>query len=500
MRQLLTESLLLALTGGALGLVLGSWGVRVLLSLTPGNLPRIQEMAAIPALDPPVAAFCCLLSLITGVLFGLVPAFQLSRTDLTYSLAGSSARTGPSRKQNRTRSGLVVAEVAIAVVLLCGAVLLMRSFAAMHNVSLGFDSNNLLTVELSLAGPGYSESGTLDRLARELVERAKSIPGVESAALSSALPLQGKMDMLFSIPGRVPPGRQANGDVQWRYISPEYFRVLRIPLLSGRLLRDREPARVALISEAMARKYWPGANPVDQTIFIGPGLGPAYQAGLTEIVGVVGDVRERLYLDPSPIIYQIPLQIPDADIALLNDYESTALLIRTQTGVDPTRVRGTIQQTLLDEHNLAAVSMRTMDQVSLDSTARQNFNLLLLSVFAGIALLLAIVGIYGMMSYSVEQRTHEIGIRAALGANRRGILSLVLSQALRITLAGIAIGLITSVSLVGLLTAELFGVRPVDPLTFAIVPTILFATALAAAYIPAWRVARVDPTIALRQE
>jgi putative ABC transport system permease protein len=499
-RQLLTESLLLALAGGALGLALGSWGVRALLALAPGDLPRLQEMAAIPALDPLVAAFSFLLSVITGALFGLVPAFQLSRTELTFSLNESGFRTGPSLKQNRARSVLVAAEMAIAVVLLCGAVLLLRSFAAMHSVNLGFDPNHLLTVEISLAGAGYSESGRVDRLARELVERTESIPGVESSALASALPLWGKMDMLFNIPGRIPPGRQANGDVQWRYVSAEYFRVLRIPLLSGRLLEEREPGRAVVISQAMARKFWPGTNPVGQTIFIGPGLGSAYQAGLTKIVGVVGDVRERLYIDPSPVMYQTPSQIPDADMALLNGYESTALLVRTQAGVAPITISQAVQQALLAEDNLAAVNVRTMDQVSLDSTARQNFNLLLLGVFAMIALLLAIVGIYGVMSYSVEQRTHEIGIRTALGANRRDTLRLVLIQALRIALVGIVSGMVASAALTRLLTAQLFAVQPLDPLTFMTVPVILLATAFAAAYVPALRAACVDPMTALRHE
>jgi putative ABC transport system permease protein len=500
MRQLLTESLLLSFAGGALGLALGSLGVRALLALTPGDLPRLQEVAAISALNPAVAAFCCLLSVITGILFGMIPAFQLSRTELTLSLNESGARTGQSLRQNRTRSALVAGEVAIAVVLLCGAILLIRSFVAMHSVTLGFDPNNLLTVELSLAGPGYADSGRVDRLARELVERTESMPGVESAALASALPLWGKMDMLFSIPGRIPPGREANGDVQWRYVSAEYFRALRIPLLSGRLLRDREPGRVAVISQAMARKYWPGQNPVGRTIFIGPGLGPSYQGGLTEIAGVVGDVRERLSLDPSPIIYQTPSQIPNADMALLNGYEPAALLVRTAAGVAPTSVRPAVQQALLADHNLAPLSIRTMDQVSLDSTSQQNFNLLLLSAFATIALVLAIVGIYGVMSYSVEQRTHEIAIRTALGAERRDTLSLVLIEASRMAVVGIVAGLTASAALTRLLTAQLFSVRPLDPLTFVIVPVILLAIAVAAAYVPAWRATRVDPMTALRHE
>jgi putative ABC transport system permease protein len=250
----------------------------------------------------------------------------------------------------------------------------------------------------------------------------------------------------------------------------------------------------------MARKFWPQSNPVGQTIFIGPGLNPAMQGGVAKIVGVVGDVRERLDLDPSPVMYQIPSQIPDADMSLLNGFERTAILVRTQPGVAPMSVSQAVKQILLVDHDLAAVNMRTIDQVSLDSTARQNFNLLLLSVFAAIAVLLAMVGIYGVMSYAVEQRTHEIGIRAALGANRRDTLRLVLIQALRISLVGIVSGIAASAALTRLLTAQLFAVRPLDPLTFITVPVILLAIALAAAYVPALRAARVDPMMALRHE
>jgi putative ABC transport system permease protein len=499
MRQLLTESILLALGGGALGLALGSWGVRALLALTPGDLPRLQELAAIPALDFKVAAFSLSLSVVTGVLFGLVPAFPLSGTELTLSLNEAGFR-GSSSRHNRARAVCVAAEVAISVVLLCGAVLLFRSFVAMHAVRLGFDPNNLLTVELSLAGPGYSESASIDRLAQDVVQRAERVPGVESAAIASALPLFGGMDMIFNIPGRTPSNRAFDGDVQWRYVSPEYFQVLRIPLISGRLLREQESVRVVLINQAMARRFWPAQNPIGQTIFVGPGLGPSYQVGLAEIAGVVGDVRERLYLDPSPIMYLPPSQIPNADIALLNAFERTALLLRTRPGVAPMTISQPVQKILLATHNLPAVSIRTMDQVSLDSTARQNFSLVLLGLFASVALLLAIVGIYGVTSYAVEQRTHEIGIRTALGANRRDTLQLILVEALRIAIVGVVIGIIGAGVLTRFLAAQLFAVRPLDPLTFIIVPVILLATTLGAAYVPALRAARVDPMMALRHE
>ena len=496
-RQLLTESLLLALAGGALGLALGSWGVRALVAFVPGNLPRLQEMA----LDGRVAGFTLLLAAGTGLLCGLLPAMQVARTELASALQESSGRAGTGRNQNRTRGALVAAEIALAVVLLCGAMLLIRSFAALHNERLGFDAHNLLTMEISLAGPGYSKSSGVDRIARQFVERAEHISGVESAALASALPLFGKMDMIFNIPGQtLAADRQFTGDVQWRFVSAHYFDVLRIPLLSGRLLQEREAGRTVVISQAMARKFWPNASPVGRSIFIGPGLGPTYQVGITEIVGVVGDVRERLELEPSPVMYQAPSQIPDADMALLNSYEPGAVLIRTRPGVEPTSVSRAVESALLTTGQLPATKARTIEQLSLDATARQNFNLLLLGSFAAMALLLAAVGIYGVMSYSVQQRTHEIGIRAALGANRRDTLALVLRHALRVALAGAAVGIAASFGLTRLLRSQLFGVSPSDPLTFTVVPLILVALALAAAWLPALRASRVDPLVALRHE
>ena len=500
-RQLFTESFLLALAGGAFGLVLGSWGVRALLALTPGGLPRVQEIASIPGADPRVAGFTVLLAVFTGAVFGLFPAIQISRTELVTALKESSGRGGTGLRHNRTRSVLVGFEVAIAVVLLCGAILLIRSFAAMQSASLGFEPHNLLTMETSLAGPSYAKASAVDRLGREFVARAETIPGVESAALANALPLSGWQDMIFSIPGRQPrSGYYFTGDVQWRIVSAHYFNVLRIPLLSGRLLHDQEQSRTVVISQAMARKYWPNANPVGQSIIIGPRLGREYEAGPTEIVGVVGDVRERLDGDPASVMYQAPSQVLDAAMALVNRLESAGILIRTRAGVAPMSVSQAVQQALLATDQLPTMKMRTMEQVSLDSTAKQNFNLLLLGLFAFIAVVLAVVGIYGVMSYSVEQRTYEIGIRSALGATRRDTVNLVLLQALRMTMAGVAVGVAAAFGLTRLLSAELFGVKPSDPLTFVAVPLILTAVALAGAVIPALRACRIDPMVALRYE
>jgi len=501
--QLLTESLLLTLIGGALGLALGSWGVRVLLTLTPGDLPRVEEMTRIPGLNPWVAGFTVLLSLVTGILFGLVPAIQVSRPDLTSSLNESSGRVGTGLKHNRARGILVVGEMAIAVILLCGAVLLMRSFALLHNVDPGFDARNLLTMKVSLAGPKYASASVVDRLARQLAERVERIPGVQAAALANNLPFEDGIDMIFNIPGRPPAkGYKFTGDVQWRFVSARYFDTLRIPLRSGRLFRDQEPARTVVINEAMAGEFWPNANPVGQAILIGAGLGPDFEEGPVEIVGVVGNVRENgLQNDPPPVMYQLHSQVPDGAMKLVNGLQPASVVVRTRPGIAPMSVSRAVQEALLaGDTQLPATRVRTMEQLSLNSTARQNFNLLLLGVFAGIALLLAAVGVYGVMSQTVEQRTHEIGIRVALGAKRSDVLKLVVGQGMVLILIGVGVGLAGALALTRFLSSLLFGVRPTDLLTFGVASTLLASVALLACYIPARRATKVDPMVALRYE
>ena len=498
--QLLTEGLLLALAGGAVGLALGSWGVRVLVAFVPGDLPRLREMAAVPALDPFVAAFTFALASFTGIVFGLAPAFQLSRTDLTVALKASGSRAGASRNQTRVRAALVATEVALAVVLLCGAILLIRSFAALHSVNLGFEAQQLLAMDISLSGPGYTKSSEVARVAQNFVERAERIPGVACAAVASAAPLSGGMDMVFKIPGRAAPaGRKFTGDVQWRIVSSHYFEVLRIPLLSGRLFRERETRPTVVVNQAFARRFWPDTNPIGQTLIIGPEMGRAYEVGATEIIGVVGDTRLRLEIEPQPVMYQMVSQIPDADTVLVAGFDPSAVLIRTRPGVAPMSVSPAVRQPL-EADRLAVGKVRTIEQISSDSTAQRNFNLLLLGLFAAIALALAAVGIYGVMSYSVEQRTPEIGIRTALGASSGDTLRLVLREALGMTGAGVAAGLAAAFGLTRFLASQLFGVKPADPLTFGAVPLILIAVALAAAYVPARRASRVDPLVALRHE
>jgi len=499
-RQLLAESFLLALTGGLLGLALGSWGVRALLALAPGDLPRAQEMTAIPALNPWVASFSVLLSAIAAVLFGVFPSIHASRTDLTSVLKQSSVGKGD---HDRARKFLVSAEVAIAVVLVSGAVLLMRSFAALHNQELGFDPENLLTMKVSLAGPRFASASNVDRITRDLVKRVERIPGVEAAALANNLPLESGVDIIFNIPGHPPvPGFKFTGDEQWRFVSAHYFDTLRIPLRAGRLLRDGAPAPAVVINEALARKFFPGTSAVGQTIQIGAGLGPEFENPPAEIVGVVGDVREnRLEYDAPPVIYQLQSQVPDGLMKFVNTLLPQCIVVRTKPGIEPLSVSHAVQAALLGgETQLAATAVRSMDQLSLNSTARQNFNLLLMGVFATIAVLLAAVGIYGVMSYTLEQRTHEMGIRTALGASRGQMLRLIIGQGFRMTMIGIALGIAGAFTLARFMSGLLYGVTPRDPTTFLAVAIFFGGVALFASYIPARRAAKVDPMVALRYE
>jgi putative ABC transport system permease protein len=503
-RQLITESLLLAVAGGALGLALGSWGVRALLVVSPIDLPRferIQEMARVPALDPWVAGFTTLLSMMTGVVFGLFPALQLSRTDVVSSLKESACQGGASLKQHRIRRVLIAAEIAITLVLLSGAVLLIRSIIALHQVQPGFDPQNLLTLRVALAGREYAKAAVMDRLAGQTEDRMARIPGVQSAAMASSLPFGPISDMIFDIPGRPPlAGRRFTGDELWCFVSLRYFETLRIPLRGGRLFREQEPAHTVIISEAMARKFWPKQNPVGQLIVIGAELGPELDQGPTEIVGVVGDVHDRLDTVPPATMYQLWSDIPEGGLRLISGL-FPASIAGTKAGVAPMSISKAAQEALLaGDVQLPATKVATMEQVVRDSTAETNFNLLLLTIFATIALLFAAVGVYGVTSYTVEQRTHEIGIRMALGAERKDALKLVVGQGFKLVLAGVVAGIGGALALTHFLVSLLYGVKPSDPLTFVVVSLVLAGVTLLACYLPARRATKVDPMVALRYE
>jgi len=502
-RQLLTESVLLALAGGVLGLILGYAGVRALLAINPGNIPRIGDSGSAVSLDWTVLLFTFAISVLTGILFGLIPAMNASRTDLNATLKESGSRTGGSSHHHRIRSILVVTEMSLAIVLLVGAALLIRTFLALRTVDPGFDAHNVLVMEMSLTGPRFEKTAGVAELVRDAEQRVEALPGVESMASTCCLPLEGGLGLPFSIVGRPLTNGPYTGGASWRTISPEYFKVFHIPLIRGRLFTDRDDAGsapVVLINEGLAKQYWKDADPVGQQIVIGKGVGPEFEEPPRQILGVVGDVRDQgLNNNPDPIMYVPVSQIPNGVTALNNRIIPLTWVVRTK--VSPNSVSPDIQKELrAASGGLPVGHIRSMDQVRIESTALTDFNMTLLAVFAGIALVLAAVGIYGLMAYSVQQRIQETGIRMALGASPEDVRKMVVWQGMRLALAGVLLGVASAFALSRVLASFLFGVQPRDPLTFAIVAVVLSLIALLATYVPALRASRVDPMAALRYE
>jgi predicted permease len=506
--QLLTESVLLATVSGLAGYLIGAWGVRILLALSPGNLPRVNQpdhvVSIVTALDWHVLVFTFGLALVTGIVFGLFPALQISRLDVNSVLKETSGRSGTGLRQNRARSLLVASEMALAVILLVGAALMIRTFVGLRSVQPGFDPHNVITMQTSLSGGRYDSTVKVENMIHQVVDRVRALPGVQSAAATIVLPVEGGIDLPFLIEGRPPAnGDLYSGDEQWRAVSPHYFSVFRIPLLRGRAFEDRDTGkseRVLIINQAMAKKYWPKGDPIGQRITIGKGLGPQFEEPTRQIVGIVGDVRENgLKTSDQPVMYVPEGQITDPLTQLANSVIPLSWAIRT--GNDPASLSTAIQREILAVDGQLPVSkIRTMEQVLSESTARQNFNMLLLSIFAGLALLLAAIGIYGLMSYTVEQRTQEIGIRMALGAGRGDMLKLIVRQGMLLAGIGVAIGLAAAFGLARVLASLLFRVKTTDPVTYAIVALVLTSVALFATYVPARRATKIDPLIALRYE
>ena len=505
-RQLLTESVLLAGCGGILGLGLGAAGVRGLLLLVPGNIPRLTDETGaviIPALDWRVMAFTIGVSLLTGLLFGLLPALQTSKPDLVSTLKESSGRSGTGLRHTRVRSALVVAEMALALVLLVGAALLIRSFVGLRSVDPGFDPHNVFTFQTSLAGGAYSTTARVSDFTTQVVRRVETLPGVEAAASTIVLPVEAGIDLPFTIVGKPPAQGEYNGDEQWRSVSPQYFRVLKIPLLRGRAFTETDTgtsARAVIVNDAMAKKYWPKEDALGQQIVIGKGLGPQFEEPSRQIVGIVGNVRENGLGNAGVGVMYVPQsQMTEGLTTLANSVLPLSWCIRTAT--DPSSLRVAIERELHAVDGQMPISReRTMTEVLAGAVARQSFNTVLLSIFAGVALVLAAIGIYGLMLYSVDQRRQEIGIRMALGADRGRMLRVVLREGMTLALLGVVLGLLLAYGMTRLLASLLFGVKASDPFAFAAVAGILTMVALVAAYIPARRATTVDPAIALRYE
>ncbi|HKD82342.1 MAG TPA: ABC transporter permease [Candidatus Angelobacter sp.] len=508
-RQLMTESILLGLAGGVAGLALGSVGVRMLLALSPGNIPRINDpehsLGTVALLDWRMLLFLIGISLLTGVIFGLLPAIRVSHFDVNAALKESSSRSGTGMRHSLIGKLLVIGEVGLAVLLLAGATLMIRTFAGLRSMDPGIDPNNVLTLKTATSGGRYSTTAQVESMVQQATDRIQALPGVRVAAAAVSMPMDGiGIDMPFSVAGRTPKiNGKWEGDEYWRFVSAGYFEAFRIPLLRGRYFTRNDTGktdRVVIINEAFAKKYWPKGDPVGQQIQIGQGLGPDFDEPPRQIVGVVGSVTEgNLAEGKVPVMYVPQSQITDGLTRLADSLIPLSWTIRTSG--DPQSVVASVRREFESlDATLSPSHVMAMQQLMAESNTRQNFATLLLAVFAAIALLLAAVGIYGLMAYTVEQRTQEIGIRMALGANQGKIMRLVLGQGVTLAVAGTVIGLALAYFATRLGGKFFFGLKAGDPLAFLMVAAGLIAVALLAAFVPTRRAMRVDPVIALRQE
>jgi putative ABC transport system permease protein len=486
-RQLLTESLLLSFLGGLAGLLLSIWLTRLLIAISPANTPRFDEIRP----EARVLIFTIALTFVTGVVFGLVPALQASRLNQSEGLKKGLRGNAGGGRSNRVRSLLMVAEIAMSFVLLVGAGLLIKSFIRLREVNAGFNPNNVLTLRLSVPPGKFRDNEPRIQFFRQAIEHIQSTPGVQSAGMVLSLPLGGDTFNVWR--GYIPEGRpatlQESGNAAFLAASPEYFRTLQIPLLAGRLFDDRDTnnsPKVLIVNEPMARKLWPGQNPIGKHISIWRD-----EKFSREIVGVVGETKASLDNDPGEQMY-----VPYAQDG---SWSSMSLVVRTAG--DPANAFPAIRNEIRSIDKGAPIfNVRPMNEVLATSVAPRRAPMLLLSAFAGAALLLAMIGIYGVTAYYVTQRTQEIGIRMALGAQMSDVLKLVLKGGMALALFGIVFGFVGSFVLTRWMKTLLFVVKPTDALTFIAVSVSLLVTALLACYIPARRATKVDPLVALRYE
>lgn len=494
-RQLLVETLLLTTLGSAAGVLLAVWGIRFLLALSPTRLPRDHEIG----IDLRVLAFAGVASVVAAVIAGVFPAMQLARTEVRGGLLGGTGRSvGDATAKNRSRSILVIAEVSLSFMLLIGAGLLIRSFMNTQAVNPGFDPANTLTVRLSLPKANYQNRAALSLFYDNLSSRLQSLPGVESVGTTSLLPMSSGLRVVPFMPKGDGTSKVDSYVVQYRIVSPDYFRVMRIPLRQGRTFdvhdkADRPP--VAIVNETLAAKFWPKGDVIGTQIKLDDNnTGPRP----LEVVGVVGDVKHVSLEDKPTIDVYLPLaQIHEDGVGLMVNNQYWIL----RSNVDP----GTLEAAFIRElrsvdAGVAAANIRTMESYLSDSVAPRRFNLRLLTIFSVTALLLPATGVYGLISYSVAQRTPEIGIRLALGASRIDVLKLILQEGLKLVLIGIVVGLASALLLTRLMRSLLFGVTATDAVTYVMVSVGLVIVALIACSIPARRATKVDPLLALRFE
>jgi predicted permease len=494
-RQLLTESVMLGIGGGAIGLLLAKWGTRALLAALPESLPRSEEIG----IDSHVLLFTVGVSVLTGILFGLVPAIKTLRPDMHETL--KEGGRGSSGARHRTQSVFVIVEMAMALVLLIGAGLMIRSLAALWRVNPGFDSRQVLTYDVSFTSPADVTAGQLRAKYRETLRQFENVPGVQSVSLmGGSLPMSGDSEVPFWIEGQPKPANQNEMPFALFYlVTPGYPQAMRIPLERGRFFNARDDERApaaAVIDSRFAQKYFPGQDPVGKRLHI------SLLEIEPEIVGVIGHVEHwglgsREHQDLQSQIYLSVWQLPDHFWSLLAN--GVGWVART-TGAPAGIVGGIREAEAKVDATAVTYNVRPMQEIVANSIAKQRLAMILLSVFSTLALVLSAVGIYGVISYLTGQRTHEIGIRVALGASASDVLRMVLGEGMRIALIGVGIGVVAALGLTRLITKIIFGVGANDLVTFISVAVLLSGVALIACYIPARRAMRVDPIVALRYE
>jgi predicted permease len=495
-RQLLTEGVLLALVGAALGLLLAVWGTALLTELAPPSLlPRSEEIG----IDGRVLLFTLLAAVVTGLVFALAPVWLASRVDVNSALKESAGKGMAGAGGKRLRGALVVVEIALAVILLAGATLLARTFVNLRGVAPGFDPKNVLTFQMTLTGERYETvAGVADFLQRSF-EKLRGLPGVEAVAVTNTLPLDAQYN--FPVEFENKPGQITA--VQYRTITPDYFRAIGIDLKAGRVVSESDTAtaeKVVVVNEAFVKQYMPESNlqgALGQRFYVGRMFGFDQP---WRIVGVVADAKQFDLQSAAPsTVFALVLQLANAEGKFLSGQRALKFVLRT-TG-EPLRLNEAARSAMLEiEPNLPLTRMRSMEQILARSVAQQRFNMLFLGVFAALGLLLSTIGIYGVMSYAVAERTREIGLRMALGAQTRDVLRLIVKQGLALTVVGLGLGLAGAWALTRLIKGYLFGVRATDPMTFAFVALLLALVALVACWMPARRAAKVDPMVALRCE
>jgi putative ABC transport system permease protein len=488
-RQALTESALLALVGATLGWLLGHWGVDLIVALSPENLPRFDEIS----LDGRVLGFTLLMTCFSGLVFGLAPALQSSQVDLNTTLKDGGRSGAEGFRRNRLRRLFIVSEFALALLLLVGAGLMIRSFLRLQRVNPGFTPDRVLTAQIVLPQSSYREAARVGAFQRQLLQRVQALPGVQAASVSMSLPPNLlMMRNPFAVEGQPPSPGQSQPTAEHLLVSPDYFRALGIQQLAGRAFTDADDAnapQVIIINEALARQYFPNQDPVGRRLQFGD-YNPAGQ--WAPIVGVVADVKySGLHEAIQPALYT----------AFQQNLWWRSMYLAVRAGGDPLSLANAVRNEVWAlDRDLPVSQIKTMDQLMSEAVGEPRAYTLLLGILGAVALLLAAVGIYGVMAYAVTQRTHEIGVRMALGAQSGAVLRLVVGAGMKLALLGTAIGLLAAFALTRLMSKLLFGVRPTDPITFALIALLLMGVALLACYLPARRATKIDPMIALRSQ